>query len=235
MYSNASLVRDLTPLITTEVLDDAGIRDFIISADAKLNLHLGRRYIVPVVMEDQYLLSGTISMSANSTTITGTSTDFTDEVLVDDFIYPIKTREVMKVSNVSSTTVTVSADSINGFTGSTYFILPPEIVTASRYYAAKLIVQTHFSEKDYNQETSTFDKTYKAVAMGIVNTICANSVASMNKKPNLVPMSDYYNDKLKAQLTSRNNARLVYINNTNASRTRNDEHDVCLSSGDFYL
>ena len=235
MYSNASLVRVLTPLLTTETITDAQIRDFISMADAKLNLHLGRRYVVPVVKQTAYLLTGTISMSASSNSITGTGTDFTNEILVDDYIYPTKTRETLKVSNVSASTITTSSDSINGFTASTWFIIPTEIVTASRYYAAKLIVQTHFSEKDYNQDTSTFDKTYNALAMDIINTICANSVASMNAKPNTVPMSDYYNSELQTQSTSNNNARLVYINNSNSSRQRNDEHNTALSSADFYL
>lgn len=235
MYSNASLVRVLTPLLTTEAISDSEIRDFIVSADAKLNIHLGRRYVVPIVKKDDYLLSGTISMSSSSTTISGTGTDFTNEVLVDSFIYPIKTQEVMKVTDVTASTLTVSANSVNGFTDSTYFLLPPEIVTASRYYAAKLIVQTHFSEKDYNQETATFDSTYNAVALDIINTICANSVAQMNKKPNLVPMSDYFNSELKEQVTANNNARLVYIGNNNSAAAITTRNDCYINSLDFYL
>jgi hypothetical protein len=230
MYCNANTVRELTPLLTTEAITDTKIRDFIRRAESKLNLHLGRRYVVPIVKNDN--LTGTISISAGSTTINGSGTDFSNEIAVGDYIYPLTTKEAMKVTAVGGTALTVSANAVNAVSSSSYFVLPPEIVTASEYLSAKLIVQTYFSEQGYNQETSTFDSVYNEVAMDIINSICGNSI--LERKPSEI-RSDYFNTDLQTQSTGNNNARLVYINNTNAARQRVDEFSANLTSSDFYL
>lgn len=230
MYCNASTVRELTPLMTTECISDAKIRNFIVRAESKLNLHIGRRYQIPIVKNDN--LTGTISISSGNNTITGSGTDFINEIKVGDYIYPSSSNEAMRVETVTALNLTVSADAVNTVSSSSFFVLPPEIVTASEYLSAKLIVQTYFSEQDYNQETQTFDESYNAVAMDIINSICGNAI--LDRKPGDI-RSDYYNTDLVPQATAKNNARLVYIGNTNTARTRVNEFSVNLTSGDFYL
>jgi hypothetical protein len=217
--------------MTIEAITDAQIETFIRRAESKLNLHLGRRYIMPVVKHDN--LSGTISISAGTDTVSGVGTDFINEVFIGDYIYPLTTREAMRISAIADAgTLTVSANAIQAVSSSAFFVLPSEIVTASEYLSAKLIVQTYFSEQDYNQETQTFDRIYNEVAMDIINSICGNSI--LDRRPSEI-RSDYFNTDLQMQATGNNNARLVYINNTNEARQRVDEFSVNLTSRDFYL
>lgn len=230
MYCNPTTVRELTPLLTTEAISDAQIINFINRAESKLNLHLGRRYQIPIAKNDN--LTGTVSVVQGTTTVTGSGTDFSSEVSVGDYIYIVSTKEALRVSETGGGALTVSSNALNTASGSAFFVMPSEIVTASEYLSAKLIVQTHFSEQDYNQETQTFDQSYNDVAMDIINSICGNSI------PDRLPgdiRSDYYNTDLVPQATGNNNARLVYVNTTNDARQIIDNISANIVSTHFYL
>ena len=84
MYCNASLVRGLTPLLTTEAISDENIREFIYQAESILNNGLGKRYAVPISVKSN--LSGTIAITANNGTLTGSNTSFLSEVYPGDII-----------------------------------------------------------------------------------------------------------------------------------------------------
>lgn len=207
MYCNPTLVRALTPLLTSEAISDTSILEFIYQAESILNLGLNRRYATPITKTDN--LTGTIATTAGQTGISGTSTLFTTEVFPGDIIYCIDTREALKVSSITNaTTIVASAAALYTETSSSFFIMPREIVTASMYHAAMLIILSHFSEQAYNQETGRFNTQYDAIAKSLIMQISKG---------------DYYNTDLTAQSESKNNARLPYINTSGDVRTFIDD------------
>jgi len=217
MYCNPTMVRALTPLLTTEAVTDSQILEFIFQAESILNLGLARRYSTPITAVTN--LTGTIATTASQTGITGTSTLFTTQVFPGDVIYCIDTREALKVSSITNaTTIVASAAALYSESSSSFFVIPREIVTASMYHAAMLIILCHFSEQAYNQETGRFTTQYNAIAKDLITQISKG---------------DYYNTSLTAQADSKNNARLAYINTTSDVRTFIDDSQDVFTDNTF--
>lgn len=207
MYSNPGLVRKLTPLLTTEAISDSDILEFINQADSILNQALAKRYVVPVTAKIS--LTGAIAITAGSATITGSGTAFLSELYPGDIICALDTREVFKVLSIASnTSLTVTSNALYSDASSTFFVMPREIVTASQYYSAMLIILTHFSEQAYNQETGAFNNQYALIAEKLIDSISSG---------------DYLNVNLAKQSDSASAARYIIVNTANDIRSFTDD------------
>jgi hypothetical protein len=207
MYSNPTLVRALTPLLTTEAISDTSILEFIYQAESILNLGLAKRYVTPITKDSN--LTGTIASTASNSTITGTSTLFLTEVFPGDILYCIDKREAYKVSSIASnTSLTISTNALYTESSSSFFVLPREMVTASMYQAAMLIVLTHFSEQAYNQETGVFNTQYTMIAKNLIDVISRG---------------EYLNTDLTEQVSTKSAARLVTVSISNDLREYIDD------------
>ena len=215
MYCNASLVRGLTPLLTTEAISDENIREFIYQAESILNNGLGKRYAVPISAKSN--LSGTIAITANSATVTGSNTSFLSEVYPGDIIQVNDTREALKVLSVASnTSLTASSNAVYTDASSSFFVIPRDIVTAAMYLTAMLIILTHFSEQAYNQDTATFNTQYSLIAKDLIESITKG---------------DYLNTDIVKQVDSKNANRYITVTTSGDIRSFvNDSESLILES-----
>lgn len=188
MYSNADMVKELVFLVENNTdITDAEIRTFGRRAESLINQWLGNRYIVPIVpSDDSGYPTGTISTVATTTAITGVGTTFTSDTKAGDVIYVTDTDEAIRIGSVTDATNSVSDfNAVNTATGSTYFVIPAEVVTVSEYLTAHLLIITHFSEQAYNQQTNTWNSQFKTFAEPLLKQIEAG---------------DYYNRTIKEQV-----------------------------------
>jgi phage gp36-like protein len=195
MYVTVAEVRQRLKLLSASSITDSEIQRFIVDAESYINLCLADLYQVPVRKSSN--LDGTISLTAGSPTITGLGTSFlTDlEIKPFDHIRVNKTGELLLISSVTSDTVaTATENAAKSTTDSTFFIIPEEICTVTRYYTVKLILDWQFSEQSFNQETDKAVSRYEDIAMRILKKI---------------EKGTYYNADLIAQASSKNKARAI--------------------------
>jgi hypothetical protein len=216
MYTNASLVRNLTPLLTTEAIATDKIVEFIFQAESIINMGLAKRYATPIVRDN---LTGTISTTTNNATVTGSGTAFLTELLPGDVIQVGKTKEAIRVLSIASNTSLTgsSAGAVDYSTsGSNFFVIPREIVTVSTYYTAMLIILAHFSEQAYNQQTGQFVTQYNMIAEPLLKEIVAG---------------DYLNTDLTEQTATKNAKRYITVNTSSDIRSFvNDAEDLIIES-----
>lgn len=227
MNTNAYSVRQLTPLLASDKPNDAEIRAFIKRAESSINIHLAKRYFVPV--EKLVNLSGTISTSKADEDIdpiespynivTGSGTKFLTELSVLDTIHVNKTKEALKIKSITSDTeLIVESNACNTSTSSTFFVIPESLVTISEYLTAQLILITHFSEKAYNQETERFNKQFEYFAKDILNVI---------------KNGQFLDSTLRLASDNESLARLGYVGINNDVRTYTDNNLAICQSLDF--
>lgn len=217
--SNAYMVRELTPLlIDNNNPTDTKIRSIIRDVDSKIGLWLATRYVNPIIPTSY--LTGTISISKDDKTLEGSGTTFTN-LLPGQSIQITGTGEVLRILTINSnTSITFDSEAVNAASGSTFWIIPDELVTASKYLSAHLIIMLYFSEKTINQDNvEKFDRRLEFFATDIIKRI---------------ETGDYLNTSLTEQIDSKNHARLLYSSTSNDIRTRiNTNHDLFISSTDF--
>lgn len=197
MYITVTEVRQRLMVLGASDVTDADIQRFIIDAESYLNLCLADFYTVPV--RKTVNNTGTISLTADSTTITGTDTSFkTDlELQAFDHIRVNKTNEVLLIASITDDTTAVSAENVvNETTDSTFFIIPEEICTVARYLTVKLILDWKFSESAFNQDSNNLVKRTEDLAKKILKKIETGT---------------YYNADLEAQTSAKNKARSIGI------------------------
>jgi hypothetical protein len=207
MYSNAYMCRELTPLLN-DVADpsDSELRSLIRDSESKMNLWLASKYSIPV-LPNSYL-TGTISVSKGDKMITGSGTSFTS-LLPGQVIQITSTGEVLRVEAIESDTLSTSdSEAVITFSGSTFWIVPDELVTASKYLATHLTIMLYFSEKTINQDNvEKFDNRLKYFADDIIKQL---------------QKGEYLNTSLVAQVASKGRGRLPRIA-SNDFKTANED------------
>ena len=197
MYVTVAEVRQRLKLLSASSVTDADIQRFIVDAESYINLCLADFYETPVRKQSD--LNGTITLTAGSATITGTSTSFLTDLQIKPFdhIRVKKTNELLLVSTVTSNTVaTATANAVSNTTNSNFFIIPEEICTVSRYYTVKLILDWKFSEQSFNQDTNIAAVRTEDIAKRILKKIETGT---------------YYNSDLVSQSSSKNRSRAIGI------------------------
>tara|TARA_Y100000310_G_scaffold90528_2_gene87816 strand:- start:11525 stop:12226 length:702 start_codon:yes stop_codon:yes gene_type:complete len=229
LYHNAAMVRELTPLLVASEISDAEINKFGNHFETRLNNLIGRRYKVPVLgsaiaidsdsFRTGYKATGTVSTTQCNTTITGISTLFSTELFEDDVVRIGIYGEAFKIANVGgATTFTGNSAALNTKSTQTLYLIPQEIGMVCAYYTAEAVLMTHFSEQAFNQDTDLFQKQLEAFAKPVYDSLING---------------DLFFSGLTAQTTANNNARKVYINNSNDIRTMIDDADEILVGSDF--
>lgn len=153
MYSASSFIRELSPLLTnTSDPTNLLITRFIRKAEAsKINAWLGSRYTIPI--QPKVFPDGTIAVTNADATVTGTGTTFTDDLQVNDTIQIDGTKEVLRVLSITSDTeLEATSTAVTSKSGSAWFVLPDDIVTASEFTSAYLLIIYKFAEQTSNQE-----------------------------------------------------------------------------------
>lgn len=153
MFSNTSFLRELSPLLVDSTNPtDLLATKFIRKGEAsKINVWLGGRYAIPI--QPKVFLDGTITVIADSNVVTGSSTTFTDDLCVNDTIQITSTKEVLRVLSIdSNTSFIATSEAVTSKAASTYWVVPDEIVTASEFISAYLLIDFYFAEQASNQE-----------------------------------------------------------------------------------
>jgi len=208
-YSLISEVRRLCKLITADTVPDLEVVSFINDSDNYIDLWLGDLFEVPLKSNE---LEGSISIVPLNKNVLGDGTTFiknlrkkrinhivisnTDELLqIDHVISEITLTLIQEIDpgTAAPTTPTFSA------TDSKFYILPNEINLASKYLAANLIIQKHFSKEAFNQEADQFRMLYETFGEKIINKMEKGS---------------YYNSILIPQTKEQTNARNISIVST---------------------
>jgi hypothetical protein len=166
-----------------------------IRAESKINSKLKSKFQTPIVVKSDYRLSGDFLTQAGSTTINGISTLFNDELMEGQTIYCMETKEPLMIKTINSN---LSLELFYPAKKTTFsghgWVIPEEIVTATEFYTASLLLQYEYSDKAYNQEGDIYQKGYHKKAMEEIDNLL-NSGA--------------YNYKLEPQLAVGNEARLI--------------------------
>jgi hypothetical protein len=229
LYTNAKLIRDLTPLLTQSEISDSEINRFANHFEVRFNNLIGRRYKVPVIgnaidfdsdgSRFGYKVTGTIATTQDNTTITGTSTIFNTQLFENDIIRVGIHGECFQISSINSdTSLSTNNGALNTKSGQDLYLIPPEISMVSSYYSAQAIIMEHFSEQAFNQQTESFQKNLEMFAKPSYDSLING---------------DLFLSQLKLQTTANNNARLVYVNSSNDRRVMIDAADTILTRPDF--
>lgn len=153
MYSAISFIRELSPLLVdSSNPSDNDIWKFIRRAESvKINAWLGERYKVPLVPTSY--LTGTITVNADSKIVTGSSTTFTSDLNVFDVVQIASSGEVVRVASIESNTqFTATSEIVTSASASSFWIMPDEIVTASEFITAYMLIDFYFAEQASNQD-----------------------------------------------------------------------------------
>jgi hypothetical protein len=193
-YTYPESVRELTPLfkaMTPEI-----IQSFIFRAEAKINRRLGGKYAIPLRKQVGYYSTGLVSITANSTTLSGVSTEFTSEIVEGQMLYLVGSREAVKVQSITDDDTIVLFHAVTRTaTSSSFWVIPDEITTASEYLTASMLIEKEFSRQAYNQEgVKSFRNQYELLAKEEIDGLL---------------LGNYYNDELVAQSSSKNEARII--------------------------
>lgn len=226
MYTNPFLVKSCTPLFSSIVSSGVGTKSFfekdflraILKGDSIIDLYLKPRYITPITKISSELCSGTISttkvtnpdetqIESPYNTIIGTNTQFISELNFGDVIFIKNSKEALEVEDIiSNTELRVSSNANFTASGSEFFVIPSDIVTASTFKACQLMLMFNFSEQEYSQDTRPFFEKFNSEV-----------------KPILTRMEDgdFFDSTLEERSISQNSGRFFKISNTN--KTLNDE------------
>lgn len=211
-YVSAIEVRKRSKLLQKSDISDADIEDFIDESESHIHECIGSIYDFPV--NPLILPTGTISTISGSPVIIGLNTLFKTESKLQGIkprthLYIVDSNEVIVIQSITNETELIAKQfkikypgldeetipCLNiSVTDSQFYIIPEEICTADKYYSAKLILQEHFSEQSYNQETKAFYDEYDKTAGNIISKI---------------EEGRYYNNKLIPQVDAQSSPRLV--------------------------
>jgi len=226
MYTNPFCIRELTSLLTQSKISSSEIRGFQRRAESKINLCLAAQFDITDGISKLSNLTGTIQTVKGSQALIGTSTLFTTELKIGDMVRVNSTGEAFRIEEiidntsllVSFNSTTLEGTPVQNTSLSTFITIPDEIVTATEYETAALVLQKNFSEQSYNQDTKLFFESYQKYSSPIIKRL---------------ESGDYYNASLTPQTDEQTLARLVYINNSNDIRTMSDNALDILTSSDF--
>lgn len=210
-YSNPYMVRDLSILLNdVSSPTNASIKSFIKAAESQINLELKFIYATPI--RPKSYLSGTISGSVDSKTITGSGTSFTD-LLPGQVIQIVGTGEVFEIAVINSDTSITAVDNITtAFTVASFWVIPEEFVTASKYLAAHLTIMAYFSEQAGNQdESEKFDTRLRDMAQKLIKELKS---------------AKYLNTDLVQQSNTQSSQRLILINKATDLRELTDNNET---------
>jgi hypothetical protein len=165
-----------------------------IRAESKINSKLKSKFQTPIVVKSDYRLSGDFL------------TLFNDELMEGQTIYCMETKEPLMIKTINSN---LSLELFYPAKKTTFsghgWVIPEEIVTATEFYTASLLLQYEYSDKAYNQEGDIYQRGYHKKAMEEIDNLL-NSGA--------------YNYKLEPQLAVGNEARLIEaLDTVNSTQT----------------
>jgi hypothetical protein len=220
MLSNPFLVRELIPQITVDRDNptNQNIINRIRDVDSKISLWLSPKYKNNPIQPNDYL-TGTITVNKDSGAINGTSTTFAS-LQPGQVIQIVSTGEVLQIDQINSDTlITSNSNAFYDATGSSFWVVPDELVTASKWMTGHVITMLYFSEKTLNQDNvEKFDTRMQNFAGDIIKEL----------KSGL-----YLNTDLMAQSSDKAPGRLIYINTDNDIRERVDSNLDIINSSSF--
>jgi hypothetical protein len=193
-YTYPESVRELTPLfkaMTPEI-----IQSFIFRAEAKINRRLGGKYAIPLRKQVGYYSTGLVSITGGTNSLVGVSSEFTTELIEGQMLYLVGSREAVKVQSITNDlNIVLSHDVTRTATSSSFWVIPDELVIASEYLTASLLIEKEFSRQSYNQEgIKSYRNQYELLAKEEIDGLL---------------MGNYYNSELVAQTSSKNEARII--------------------------
>ena len=194
-------VRKRCKLLKQTDISDSDLMDFIYEAEAYINLLIGGSYSIPI--RPLTYPSGTISVVQGNNTINGSGSLFlTEKILPGQHLFIVDSNETIVIESVANETSLkakvfsfeypnldepILSTPINTtVSGSTYYIIPEEICTATKYLAAKLALMEHFSEQSYKQDTKAFYEKYELFAAKIINEMKSNDYINSSLVPSNV-------------------------------------------------
>ena len=221
MYSNASFIRELSPLlVNADNPTDLIIHRYIRKAESgKIDIWLGSKYAIPLT--PKVFLDGTISVISGSATVIGITTTFTDDLQINDTVQIASTKEVLRVLSISSNTeFEATSDAITTKSGSSFWIIPDEIVTCSEFITAWMLIEFYnYIEQAGNQEeVNKYADRMLLVAGNIIKQLEDGS---------------YLNTDLTAAPEASAAARLPSYNDTSDLRELIENNDTLFINSEF--
>lgn len=195
-YTYPESVRELTPLF--KALTPEIIQSFIFRAESKINRRLGGKYAIPLRKQVGYYSTGQVSITTATNTLVGVSTEFTTEIVEGQMLYLVGSREAVKVQSITDNlNIVLFHDVVRTATASSFWVIPDELVVASEYLTASLLIEKEFSRQGYNQEgVKSFRNQYELLAKEEIDGLL---------------VGNYYNSELVAQTGSKNEARAIRV------------------------
>lgn len=174
-----------------------------VMAESVINSLLKSKFITPVTLKKEFHITGNFRVIRESNIVQGIGSKFISELEEGSTIYCQESKEpllIKTIINDNSLELTFPAKkTCNMGSG---WIIPSEIVFASVFYTAHLLLQYEFSDKSYSQDSSHFQNSYKKQA-----------IESIDKLLNYPA----YNYKLEPQVSKGNEARLIEAIDTETS------------------
>ena len=217
--SNAFMCREIAPGLLDDNNDptDSKIRNRIRDAESKIFMWLANRYATPL-LPNTYL-TGTITVYKGSSNITGTSTTFTD-LQIGQTIQIVSTGEALQIETIENDTlITCNSEVVSDASGSTFWVIPDELVTASKYLATHLTIMLHFPEKTLKQDNvEKFDRRMEYFAGDILKKLSSG---------------DYFNSDLIPTIATEGRGRLFGTVIDQVVRTRINNNHTFINSDEF--